>query len=75
MNFKDYTVINDVTKATHWIAKPDNESCIKEFIIPGKAYEVIDQDFILSEDGNLSTYWMAHAGEFIIMNNCNKKLN
>ncbi len=72
---KNYTVTKDIFKATHWLAKPDENSIIKEFIIPGKAYELIDGDLILSEDGNLTAYWMTHKGQFIILNNCNKQLN
>ena len=71
----DYTITDDVTKASHWIAYPDSKSVVKEWIIPGKAYQIIDQDFILSEDGNLTVYWMNHKGDLIIMNDCNKELN
>lgn len=71
----DYMIIDNVEEATHWIAYPDEKSHVKEWIIPGKAYQVFDQDFILSEDGNFTTYWMNHKGDFIILNDCNKQLN
>lgn len=76
----EYTVTNDIKKATHWMSKPDVKSCVKEFIIPNKAYKLIrrngtwdegmdeEEYFIISEDGCLSTYWMCHKGDFIIRN-------
>jgi hypothetical protein len=63
----NYTITEDIFKATHWLSKPDENSCIKEFIIPNKMYELINHDLILSEDGNLTTYWMTHKGDFIIV--------
>lgn len=72
---QDYIITDDVEKATHWIAYPDETSNVKEWIIPGKVYQVIDGDFILSEDGNFTCYYMNHKGDFIIMNNYNKRLN
>lgn len=67
-------VTNDICNATHWKAKVDPESCVKEFIIPNKEYKLIKHDngfdqeeyFIKSEDGNLSMYYMCHQGDFII---------
>jgi hypothetical protein len=70
---KNYTVTKSISKCTHWLAKPDDTSIVKEFIIPGKAYEMIDGDLILSEDGNLTAYWMTHKGIFIKMKK--EKLN
>lgn len=63
----NYKVTLSPLKATHWIAKEDSKSCIREWIIPGKIYQLIDNDFILSEDMNLTTYWMMHKGDLIIM--------
>lgn len=71
----NYTIVESVEEATHWIAYEDNTSCVKEWIIPGKAYQVIDGDFILTEDGNYTCYWMNHKGDFVVMNDLNKKLN
>lgn len=62
----DYIITDDISKATHYLAYPDETSIVKDFIIPGKAYELIDHDYILSEDGCLTTYWMCHKGDFII---------
>jgi len=75
----EYTVTNDIKKATHWMSKPDSKSCVKEFIIPNKAYKLIRRNgtwdegmeseseiFIRSEDGCLSLYYLCHKGVFII---------
>ena len=37
-------VTNDICNATHWKAKVDPESCVKEFIIPNKEYKLIKHD-------------------------------
>jgi len=82
----DYTIVKDVSLASHWIAYQDEKSCVKDYIIPGKKYELIklteqwdngedEEYFILSEDGYYSMYYMAYKGEFIILNNLNKHLN
>jgi len=75
MNQTDYTITKDVSKATHFLAKPDSKSCVKDYIIPGKAYKLIKQKddldeeeyFIRSEDSYLTMYYMAHKGQFIIV--------
>jgi hypothetical protein len=74
----DYDIVDDIAVASHWIAYPDEDSMIKEWIIPGKKYELIkimeqwdsgleEEYFILSEDGCHSMYYMTHNGDFIIM--------
>ena len=67
MELSNYTITDNIEEATAWIAYHDNDSVVKELIIPNKIYELIDHDFILSEDMNLTTYWMCHKGDFIIM--------
>ncbi len=72
----NYTVTEDISKATHWLAHKDSNSCVKEFIIPEKVYPLIKYDdgfneeesFIKAEDGSLSMYFMCHKGDFIISN-------
>lgn len=72
---RNYTITDDITKATHWLSKPDNRSCIKDYIVPNKMYKLIklkdeetdeDEYFIISEDNNYSMYYMIHHGNFII---------
>lgn len=63
----NYKVTSNPLRATHWLAKEDSKSCVREHIIPGKAYQLIDHDLILGEDGCLSAYWMCHKGDLIIM--------
>jgi len=66
---------NSIENATHWMARADEDSVVKDYIIPDKAYELIKQKdpmtdeeeiFIRSEDDNLSMYYMCHAGDFVI---------
>jgi hypothetical protein len=67
-------VTDDINEATHWVAKLDPESSVKEFIIPNKEYKLIKHDdgfeyqeyFIKGEDGNLSMYYLLHKGDYII---------
>jgi hypothetical protein len=63
-----YTVTNDISKATAWIAYPDENSCVKEFIKPNKKYKLIrdGEYFIKGEDGCMSMYYLCHKGDFII---------
>ena len=75
MDYQNYTITNDVLEATHWIAYEDERSVVKEWVIPGKTHKLIDHDLILTEDGNLTAYYMSHKGIFIIMNDRNKQLN
>lgn len=64
---------DDINEATHWVAKYDSESCVKDHVIPGKEYELIKHDngcdgedyFIKSEDGYLTVYYLCHKGNFI----------
>ncbi len=74
MDYQNYTVTNDISKATYWMSYSDQKSCVKDYIVPNKKYPLIKQKdnltdeedyFILSEDGVLSQYYMCHAGDFI----------
>lgn len=80
----NYTIVNNVEDATHWIAYTDEKSCVKEWIIPGKVYELVklieqwndgeeEEYFILSEDGYHSMYYMTHNGDFIIAKDKDKE--
>lgn len=79
----EYTITNDISKATAWFSLPDTDSCIKDYIIPNKAYKLIkmkdgfeEEDyFILSEDNHYSMYYMTHNGFFIIQKEGNKTIN
>jgi len=71
-----YDIVNDISKATHFLVYTDPDSCVKDYLIPGKAYELIKQTdpfteeeefFIQSEDGYYSMYYTTHAGDFIIV--------
>ncbi len=64
---QDYIFVDNIDDASHWVASFDPDSVVKDYIIPNKIYQVIDQDFILSEDGCFTTYWMCHKGQFINM--------
>jgi len=76
MDYQNYTVTNDISKANAWVSFPDETSCVKDFIIPNKIYPLIKQIdnsideedyYILTEDGVLSMYYMCHAGNFVIV--------
>lgn len=77
---KQYEITDDISKANYWISYPDEESCVKEWIIPGKKYELIkiaeqwddgireEEYFIKSEDGFYSMYYICHKGDFVVQN-------
>ena len=71
----NYVITDDITKATHWLAYEDEDSCVKDYIKPGKMYELVilkdpmdnfDDYFIFSEDGHYAMYYVTHNGDFII---------
>lgn len=79
----NYYVTNDVSKATHWLSYKDEESPVKKHVIPNKFYEIKkikekfqtiygeeiedEEYFIKSEDGYYSMYYIAHNGDFVIL--------
>ncbi len=79
----NYSVTTDVSKATHWLSYQDDESPVKKHITPNKFYkikklkekfqniygeEIEDEEyFIKSEDGFYSMYYIAHNGDFVIV--------
>jgi hypothetical protein len=64
MELSDYVITEDISEATAWVSELDENSIVKEFIIPNKIYKLYG-DLIESEDGYLSTYYMTYKGYFI----------
>lgn len=73
----EYTITNDISKATAWLSDYDPDSVVKEYIIPNKAYELFklkddlgeEEYFIKGEDGCLSMYYLCYKGDYIIIEN------
>jgi len=71
----NYTITNDISKATAWLSDYDPDSVVKDYIIPNKIYKLFklqddlndEESFIKSEDGYYSQYFICHNGDFIIM--------
>lgn len=79
----DYLITNDITKATHWIAYQDDNSPIKNIIIPNKLYElkllkseftnltgeIIENEeyFIKDENEEYRMAYMGHKGDYVII--------
>lgn len=77
MDYSNYSITGDISKADAWLAYSDQESVVKEWIIPNKIYPLIklkdnstdeEEIYILSEDGTLSLYYLCHKGDYIKVN-------
>jgi hypothetical protein len=70
---KNYEIVSDISRASHWLSYEDHESCIKDSIIPNKLYKLIKQKdeigqeeyFIQDEMGYLSMGYICHKGDYI----------
>lgn len=68
----NYTSVEKIQEATHWMSLPDFESPLSDSILPHKAYELIkmkddidfEDYFIIDENGDCIMAYIAHKGFF-----------
>lgn len=69
----NFTKTEDISKATHWIAEPDENNISENFgVIPSQVYDLFyhpyrDEYFIQDDRKDLSQIWLAHKGHFVIL--------
>ena len=69
----EYTSVNNIADATHWISLPDADSPVRDSIIPHKTYKLhkikddidFEEYYIIDENNNYAMTYICHKGMFV----------